>query len=282
MTPLTDSFSCQDYVELDSIEAAFPLLDHPKDWCFQLKYDGIWAKVVIDPAGMARIYSKTGQLKHSFQVHQLPLAFNHGETVLIAEYMYGSQWSKKNNREGNLYVFDCLASGGQDHSTLPYSQRKQLADGITRELGGKFELVNNYSTLRLGDVWMHLERESTYEGIVLRKLSSTWFSKLYKLKTTIQDDFVAMALIPGEGKHQGRLGSVTMGKFRGNELVPIMDVGGGFTDAQRDYYWTHGKEIIGLTCLVEGKARFDSGALRHPCFIKVRDDKYPQECALPS
>jgi ATP-dependent DNA ligase len=269
------SFECQQYRELLDLSAAINLFTNPEEWLFQLKYDGIWARVEIDD-GMARIYSKTNQLKHSFQTSYK----NPNRIVLIGEYMYGSQWSQKRDRAGVIYIFDCVVEDGKDVSTLPYVARLKIAHQQVEKLEGKFQEVFSYRVDLIGEVWRTLSTSMDYEGLVVRKRASTYFADLYKLKTEIEDDFIATHLVEGEGKHKGRLGSVEMSKFRGNELVKIMDVGGGFTDEQREYYWRHGNEILSKVCLVQGKSRFDSGAFRHPTFIRVRDDKYPQECKL--
>lgn len=281
MSPLAESFSCQDYSEQDSVSECLHLVSNlPTDWVFQLKFDGIWAKIVLDSKGTASVYSKTGQLKTAFRYDTHLLSFKRGETVLIAEYMYGSQWAKKEGREGLLYVFDCLVFDGQDISTFEYSRRKQFADSVATELGGRFKTIASYATSKLGQVWLQLEKERSYEGIVLRRLSSTWFTTLYKLKLEVEDDYVILGGYAGEGKHEGRLGGFHAAQYKNGTLTEIMRVGGGFSDAQREEFWKNLHSYTGKVMLVQGKSRFDSGALRHPNFVRIRDDKRPEDCIL--
>jgi len=82
---------------------------------------------------------------------------------------------------------------------------------------------------------------------------------------------------PGKGKHIGRMGALKVGQYKDGVLTPIMSVGGGFSDAHREMVWTSGTVIE-----VVGKARFESGALRHSNFIRVRDDKRPEDCLFPT
>lgn len=275
---LVQSFECQEYEELDKIDDVFPLLvEYPLDWCFQLKYDGIWAKIVIQE-GRVQVFSKTGQLKHSMKCNTE--LFGDHVTVLLGEFMYGSQWAKQLDREGRFYIFDCLVIDNEDVSTLDYRRRHNLAGRVIETLGSKFELVKNFYCSKLGEIWLHIEREKNYEGVIIRKLTSTYFTKLYKLKREVEDDFICLSMYEGEGKHLGRLGGIKVGKFQGNELIEIMKVGGGFKDSERDHFWTHGKDIVGRVVLVRGKSVFDSGAFRHPQFCRVRDDKYPQSCKV--
>jgi len=278
VNPLANSFSCQDYSELDSVDHAFTLIQEPlTDWCFQLKYDGIWGKVVVEN-NMARVYSKTDQLKCSFAVPAW--LFARKPIVLLAEYMYGSQWSQQDDRAGRLYVFDCLVFDGNDLSTLPYAQRKKQADALVVELGAPFYKVDTYNITRLGEVWGVLEQTMKYEGLIVRNLTSTYFTKLFKLKTEVEDDYVVMGFKPGEGKHDGRLGSLILAQYSVDNLTFVMDCGGGFSDELRQQIWDKQDYVVGKVCRVKGKSRFTSGALRHPQFVQFRDDKKPEDCKV--
>lgn len=296
---LAASFDCQDYAELNSVDDAFLLWKDgiPSDWCFQLKYDGIWAKVVID-AGRACVYSKTGQLKTILTVPAWLIGRD--QVILLGEYMFGSQWSQQGDRAGRLYIFDCLAIGSKDTSTIPYKQRKALADSLITDLGHPFYKVDSYTPTKLSDVWGVLEQTMKYEGIVVRNLTSTYFTKLYKLKTEVEDDYVLMNVLEGEGKLTGMAGALTVGYWNPTtyKYERVMEVGGGMTNEKRQEIWSHwtksghrltmpGTDInqVGLpraVVQVKGKSRFTSGALRHPQFVQFRDDKRPEDCKVKS
>lgn len=280
MNALAYSFICQDYAELDSVEAAFDLIQNPlTDWCFQLKYDGIWAKVVIEN-NVASVFSKTGQLKTTLPVPAWLVS--RGTTVLIAEYMYGSQWSQQKDRAGLLYVFDCVACDGEDLSTLPYGQRKKKADALVVELGLPFMKTDCYNITRLGEIWGVLETTMSYEGVIVRNLTSTYFAKLWKLKIEVEDDYVVLGRYPAEpGKYEGMLGGFSVGQYHSDgQLRPVMDVGGGYSKAQRQEFWDKMLEELPKVMRVKGKCRFASGALRHPQFVQFRDDKLPTDCKI--
>jgi ATP-dependent DNA ligase len=53
----------------------------------------------------------------------------------------------------------------------------------------------------------------------------------------------------------------------------IIDVGGGFTDTQRREIWDNQDLYLGKPFEVEARARFESGSLRHPNFVRWRFDK---------
>lgn len=275
MTSLAQSFECQSYKELDGIEQAFDVIkSNPADWIFQLKYDGIWDKIVIT-GDRAQMFSKTGQLKNTLVVP--PWLIQRGEVVLVGEYMFGSQWAQHPERLGKVFVFDCLVDNGQDISTHSYEQRKKIADGIVQELGEPFVKSPSYSIDKLGEIWLHLEQSMKYEGIVLRNKTSTWFTELHKLKTEVEDDYVVLSTYEGEGQHVGRLGGIVLGQYVDGNCIEVMRVGGGFSTSQRISYWNTSLPTV---CRVKGKSRFSSGALRHPQFVQFRDDKRPEDCKL--
>lgn len=278
MTNLTESFECQEYEELKTVEDAFALFPtNPQEWCFQLKYDGIWGKVVIEN-GYGEVYSKTGQLKSVFKVeHWL---FPRKTIILLGEFMYGSQWAKHPDRTGLIYVFDCVAFDGEDISTKQYIQRKKIADNLAVELGGILRKTDLYAVDKLGEIWMNIESTMKYEGLIVRKRLTTYFDKLYKLKTEVEDDYVVMGWKEGQGKLAGKLGALAVGQYINGVLTYIMDVGGGMSDEQREKFfrWATGAGITGMIARVKGKLKFSSGAMRGPQFVNFRSDKKAEDC----
>ena len=51
------------------------------------------------------------------------------------------------------------------------------------------------------------------------------------------------------------------------------------TDAMRVEMWAAPDAFIGQVMEVRGQ-EINDGAIRHPAFIRIRDDKRPEECAL--
>lgn len=97
-------------------------------------------------------------------------------------------------------------------------------------------------------------RARGYEGLVIHA-----GGKLYKVKGEETYDVEVTGVIPGKGKHVGRMGALmtTMGK-----------VGTGFTDAQREELWQPGM-VIEVACT----ELTPSGIFRHARFKRRRFDK---------
>lgn len=266
-------FQCQSYTDLTS-------LPNESDYdFFQVKYDGIWSRVVIS-GGFATVYSKTANVKETF-------ATNFPDCIVVAEFMFGSEWSQAAGRKGKLFVFDLERFGENSLMELPYHERyctlKNRLFSKGAVLDERFELVLNHRMQRAGDVWHRiLDGDLDYEGLVFRHAADLPTSSLGRLKPRITDDVVILDAYEGEGKHLGRLGGFSVGKFKqgSGQLTKLYDVGGGFSDDQRIKFWNEWPLMRGRVIECIGRKRFKSGALRHPNFFRIRDDKLPSQCTF--
>lgn len=93
-----------------------------------------------------------------------------------------------------------------------------------------------------------------YEGLVLRQ--DDYFLKV-KDKTTY--DVTVLEVIPGKGKHAGKMGAL---------MTPLGKVGTGFSDKERAY-----KSWKGKTIEIESMGLTPGGKCRHARFLRLRFDK---------
>lgn len=263
--PFDQPFDRQKYLDIDETDETLWDLIQPK-------YDGIWARLQKQQ-GNALIYSRTSQVK---TVLDLPKLQN--GTVLLGEYMYGSQWAQDETRIGRIFVFDCVAYRFEDIRSKPYSERLKYARQIVEETGYPLQLVKSYPFSYYGKVWEKLTATHDFEGLVFRCWSDDYDQKVGRRKLDITDEYVILEAVEGKGKHAGRLGALVVGQYIDGQLTAVMSVGGGFSDEDRENYWFRRKQIVGTVCEVIGKARFSSGALRHPNFVRMRPDKPATEC----
>lgn len=278
------NFECQTYVEADNIDDVLirqMVGPEPSSTILQLKYDGIWARVVVHE-NVVSIFSKTGRLVHYFPIDPTLQGLTNEPTVLIGEFMFGSQWSQHPSRKGHLYIFDCVVKDGVHYSGYSYQDRYRKALAAVKALQQyNFHIVPCYGITSIGAVWMEIETRNSHEGIVVRRWDSPYNTKLIKVKRSVEDDFVIIGFVGGEGKYTGLLGALLLSQYNASGcLEEVQAVGGGFTDEQRREIWFRQNDYLGKVVLVQGKSRFDSGALRHPTFIRVRDDKLPSQCIL--
>jgi ATP-dependent DNA ligase len=95
-------------------------------------------------------------------------------------------------------------------------------------------------------------------------------------------DYVCMGFEHSDSdRYAGRgVRSIQAGLFLGNKLTLLTTIG-GLTDAQRHEFFARPQDYVGRVFEAEGKLLFPSGKLRHPNFLRWRDDKRPEDCRPP-
>jgi ATP-dependent DNA ligase len=113
------------------------------------------------------------------------------------------------------------------------------------------------------------------EGWVLKEESSSAWWKI-KLEETY-DLIVTGFNLSTEGRHEGMLKSLKCSAYIGDTLVEVANVS-GMNDETRYAF----DEDADVGRVVEVKANLVAarGRLRHPCFVRWRDDKPAKSCVL--
>lgn len=199
-------------------------------------------------------------------------------------------------------AFDLLYLEGRDLMAAPYSRRRELLEGL--ELNGPSWQTPAYSTGRAKEL-LAASAAQELEGLVLKRLDSAYApgkrtGAWLKVKNTARQEVVIGGWLPGEGRRQGRLGSLLVGYFDGEALRYGGKVGTGFSE--RDLTML-GERLAPLerdtSPFVVGKpprnARFveprlvaevefreltAEGMIRHGSFKGLREDKPAEQIVL--
>jgi bifunctional non-homologous end joining protein LigD len=208
-----------------------------------------------------------------------------------------------------FYLFDLLNFNGVDLKQEPLFKRRQLLEALLKKATGPLRLSASLDA-PVSEVWREVvgrglegviakQRDSAYEP---GRRSGAWL----KIKTQTEQEFVIGGYTPPEGTRK-YFGSLIMGYYKGHDLIFTSKVGTGFDFAtlhslhQRfQKYRTAacpfanlptqrvGRFGQGITksdmahcvwlrpklvCQVRFMEWTSDGALRHPVFLGLREDK---------
>ncbi|MFZ3146765.1 non-homologous end-joining DNA ligase [Methanothrix sp.] len=201
-------------------------------------------------------------------------------------------------------VFDILSLDGESLIHLPLKERKRI---LFRELEAE---LKDSETLTLidsfpekGEDYFQAALKMGIEGVVGKRLESLYLPGIrsqdwVKIKKSLKLDLVVGGYIPGKGDRLPYFGGLLLGAHSQGKLVYISRVGSGFTEeelqditsrfsptekppfsnppATAGVVWIEPKMVVQVTAL----ERTHDGGLRAPVFLRMRDDKEPEECTL--
>ncbi|MDQ6672288.1 MAG: non-homologous end-joining DNA ligase [Chloroflexota bacterium] len=210
-----------------------------------------------------------------------------------------------------FYAFDLLYLDGFDLRGSRLSERKPLLHAVVAPIGG----IEEVGTFEDGVSLFKAAQANNLEGIVAKKRDSvyepgrrvrTWL----KVKTSRAEEFAIAGYTTGTGRRSDTLGSLILGSFddRGKlryaghvgsgfdeaglhdmlrRLRPLerktspfdepVPRGGGSSRTGGAGHWVHPRVVAEI----KFSERTSDGCLRHPVFMRVRDDK-PVEDARPA
>jgi DNA ligase-1 len=122
--------------------------------------------------------------------------------------------------------------------------------------------------------------EDGYEGVMIKNLNAPYSCTRnrfwLKNKPTITVDLQVIGIQEGMGRNQGKLGAlICYGVDQDREIS--VNVGNGFTDAERKEIWDNANSIMGNTVevLADSITKNIDGtySLRFPRFVRFRNDK---------
>lgn len=277
--------------------------DHP-DWIFEIKWDGYRA-IAETSGGEVSLYSRNlTDLRQTFPEIVEALRGFRFEAVLDGEIVVVDdqgrpdfQLLKNRSRRSHLlyYVFDLLFLQGRDLTGLPLFRRKELL-GRLIPTTGPVRLCEHVKSD--GSLFYRVVREKGLEGIIAKHgkssyLPATRSREWLKIKTQrTQEGVIAGFTAPRGGRKH--FGTLVLGAFEGESLVFIGHSGGGFSREELERIHELLRPLIQqscpfsilpptnapatwvkpeLVCEVSFSGWTDEAVMRHPVFLRMREDK---------
>ena len=268
----------------------------------EVKLDGVRVITIVYPNGRVDQYSRNGKELVNFphvkeQIAKIAHSFNE-PMVLDGEIMSGSfqdlmkQIHRKDSTTANdavLNVFDMLSlkefevgicnKRQEDRSAMVYYWHKKHKDVLPNVTVVGHELVDldtpegqtRYKEINVKAI------AGGYEGIMLKdpeahyecKRSVAWL----KLKPFIEVSLAVIDVEEGTGRNVGKLGALVCEGVDDNKSIRV-NVGSGFSDSDREIFWTSRDNLINQIVEVRADAvtqnQDGSYSLRFPRFLRFR------------
>jgi bifunctional non-homologous end joining protein LigD len=283
-----------------------PFDDH--EWIFEVKWDGYRVIAEVEK-GKVRLYSRNNNdFTEQYREISTALAKVGRNTVLDGEVVavdgHGVAKFQLLQQHGETpasllyYVFDILYLDGVDLRDRPLVERKEILKSV----------IPKNSVVRYSD---HIEEtgisffeaaaKNDLEGIMAKRKESLYVSRRtddwLKVKTSRRQEAVIAGFTEPRGS-RAKFGALVLGIYEGSELRYIGHTGGGFNEkslvqvynklhklatkespfnvvpkTNMPVTWVRPK----LVCEVKFAEWTESGTMRQPIFIGLREDKKPSE-----
>jgi bifunctional non-homologous end joining protein LigD len=278
-----------------------------KGWLFEIKWDGYRA-IGERKKSKILLYSRNGldfKATYPVVVDQLKKvktdAVLDGEIVVLndegkPDFQFLQHYSENQNRPIQYYVFDLLELNGKDTTSLPLIDRKELLKKIIPEDNPVIKYSDHI--LEKGKSFFQVSKEKNLEGIMAKKADS----KYYPGKRTtdwlkIKNHKTTEAIIAGYTEPSGSrkyFGALILAAKEGKELIYMGNAGTGFNAGSLKELYDLFQPFVQKKSPFEEKIKNNSkitwlkptvicelkfsevtadGKLRHPVFLRLRDDK---------
>ena len=283
--------------------------DHP-DWVFEVKWDGYRAvaeirdgKVSLYSRNLIALDKKFSPIAASLRTFRFDAVLD-GEIVVVDDQGRSDFQRLQHYQDlggGHLlyYVFDLLYFQGHDLTGLPLLKRKELLKKI---LPSTPRIRFSHHVWAEGVLFYKAAKEKGLEGIIAKHSQSVYEAgrrshHWLKVKTHLtQEAVIAGFTEPGGSRKE--FGALVLGVYQGNELMYIGHVGSGFTEEnlkdireklepriQKECPFAVEPETNApvtwvkpeLVCEVALSGWTEDAVMRHPVFLRLREDKAARE-----
>jgi bifunctional non-homologous end joining protein LigD len=282
-------------------------------WVYEEKYDG-YRILAYKEGGRVTLLSRNGNDRTgTFSAVAAAVAKLPGRTLLLdgEVVVFDSKWVSRfqllqnSGAEPSYAVFDCLYKDGRDLRRNRLSERRAVLDKLLGKTSGTRDRV--FTSVLLASNGLKafgVAKKKGYEGLVAKDSSAPYIegrsNNWLKVKVHQEDEFVIVGYTEPAGARQ-HFGALLLGAYEHGKLRYVGKVGTGFN--QGLLASLHGmfqplvrvkpavvdppreKDVTYLAPRLVAEIAYEEltadRKLRQPVFLGLRDDKRPQDVALP-
>jgi bifunctional non-homologous end joining protein LigD len=286
-----------------------------KDWIFEIKWDGYRAIAELNK-DQVKLYSRNGNLFNSAYPEVTDALSKMGLNVVldgeivvvddegISRFQLLQHYGEDKSHPIYYYVFDVLKINNKSLMHLPLLERKEKLRALLKE-----DDIVKYSDHieEKGREMFALMRKKNMEGIIAKKSTSqylpgqrsaSWLK--IKYQQTIDAIICGFTEPAGERKY---FGALILGLKQEKRIRYTGHTGSGFNASSLKELYERLKPLVisqspfdepvktnapvtwvkpVLVCEVKFTEKTREGMLRHPIFVKIRDDKTVEETTMAS
>lgn len=202
-----------------------------------------------------------------------------------------------------LMVFDLLSVDGYDITKWPIEKRLEGLEAIINSRKyNHIKLVETYRDPSQFKAIYDKIIESGGEGVVLKRLGSPYVVKSRdywtKIKRFDTADCIISGITIGEGARADRFGAVILSQIRNGIITHVGNASGfdnrtlevlyksvmSLPEGSEPANYTKNNELKFVQPQLVAEIRYmnrtNSGKLRHPVFVRLRDDKPADQCVM--